>query len=77
MQIQNGGLIVINDTVKLSAKNDQTITLSSFRLGFPYIYQQNLDYVYAYDSSDTQLEINPNVGLEKIGFYGVEVELKM
>jgi len=77
VQIQNGGLIVINDTVKLSAKNDQTITLSSFRLGFPYIYQQNLDYVYAYDSSDTQLEINPNVGLEKIGFYGVEVELNI
>ncbi len=77
VQIQNGGLIVVNDNVKLSAKNDQTITLSSFRLGFPYIYQQNLDYVYAHDSSNTQLKINPDVGLEKIGFYGVEVELNV
>lgn len=77
VQIRNGGLVVMNDTVKLSAKNDQNITLSSFRLGFPYIYQQNLDHVYAYDSSNTQLEINPNVGLGKMGFYGVEVELNV
>jgi len=75
VQIRNGGLIVINDTVKLSAETDQNIMLPSFRLGFPYIYQQNLDNVYAYDSSDTSLNIGLNVGLGKIGFYGVEVEL--
>jgi len=77
VQIRDGGLIVINDTVKLSAENDQNITLSSFLLGFPYIYQQNLDYVYAYDSSDTPLNISLDVGLRKIGFYGVEVELNV
>jgi hypothetical protein len=77
VQIRNGGLIVINDTVKLSAETDQNITLSSFLLGFPYIYQQNLDYVYAYDGSNTRLNINPNVGLGKTGFYGVEVELNV
>jgi len=77
VQIRNGGLIVINDTVKLSAENDQNITLSSFLLGFPYVYQQNLDYVYAYDSSDTPLNISLDVGLRKIGFYGVEIELNV
>jgi len=75
VQIRNGGLIVINDTVKLSAETDQNIMLPSFLLGFPHIYQQNLDYVYAYDSSDTSLNISLNVGMGKIGFYGVEVEL--
>jgi len=75
VEIRKGGSIVINDTVKLSAETSQNIALASFLLGFPYVYQQNLDDVYAYDSSNTQLKINPNVGLGKIGFYGVEVEL--
>ncbi|MFB0567175.1 MAG: hypothetical protein ACETVM_01125, partial [Candidatus Bathyarchaeia archaeon] len=75
VEIRKGGSIVINDTVKLSAETGQNIALASFLLGFPYVYQQNLDDVYAYDSSNTQLKINPNVGLGKIGFYGVEVEL--
>ncbi len=75
VRIRNGGLVVINDTVKLSSETDQNIMLSSFLLGFPHIYQQNLDYAYAYDSSDTSLNISLNVGLGKIGFYGVEVEL--
>jgi hypothetical protein len=75
VQIRNGGLIVINDTVKLSAETGQNIMLPSFLLGFPHIYQQNLDNVYAYDSSGTSLNISLNVGLGKIGFYGVEVEL--
>jgi hypothetical protein len=76
VQIRNGGLIVVNDTFRLSAVN-KTFTLSSFRLGFPYIYRQNLDHVCAYDDSNDKLKVTRDVGLGKTGFYGVEVKLNI
>ncbi len=72
VQIRNGGLTVINDTVKLVAE-DGELDLTSFTLGFPFIYRSSLDYVFAYDASNSQLEVKLDVALGKIGFYGVEV----
>jgi hypothetical protein len=72
VQIRNGGLLIINDTVKLFAK-DGELELDKFTLGFPFIYQYNLDDVFAYDASNQQLDVRRDVGLGKIGFYGVEV----
>lgn len=72
VQIRNGGLIVINDTVKLFAK-DGELELKDFTLGFPFIYQANLDEVFAYDASNQQLDVKRDVGLGMIGFYGVEI----
>lgn len=72
VQIQNGGLIVINDTVKLFAK-DGELELEKFTLGFPFIYRSNLTYVYAYDASNQKLDVKLDVGLGMIGFYGVEI----
>jgi hypothetical protein len=77
VEIRNGGLIVINDTFKLSAKGNQPFDLLSFRLGFPYIYRHNLEYAYAYEASNIELKVTRDVGLGKIGFYGVKVELNI
>ena len=72
VQIRNGGLIVINDTVKLFAEGEG-LELESFALGIPFIYRSNLDYVFAYDASISELEVKLDAALGKIGFYGVEV----
>ncbi len=72
VQIRNGGLIVINDTVRLSAEGEK-LDLDSFALGFPFIYRSNLDYVFAHDASKSQLEVKLDIELGKIGFYGVEI----
>ncbi len=72
VQIRNGGLVVINDTVKVFAK-DGELELESFTLGFPFIYRSSLNSVFAYDSSNQQLDVRSDVGLGKMGFYGVEI----
>ena len=75
VQIRDGGLLIINDTVKLSPEPNQTATLQDYALGFPYGYQSNLDYAFAYEvqnpSSNLKLELDASLG--KIGFYGVNV----
>ena len=74
VQIRNSGLIVINDTVKLSTSSGENVEpLQSFLIGFPFIYRSNLTYVYAYDASKQQLDVKLDVGLGMIGFYGVEI----
>lgn len=77
IQIQGGGLVVINDTVQLSLKTgEQPATLKDFLIGFPSQYEAGLDYSFAYETS------NPNerfplpeldVGLGRIGFYAIDV----
>ncbi len=73
VQIRNGGLTVINDTVKLYARGEEH-EFASFTLGFPFIYQSGLIDVFAYDSSNQQLVVKSDVGLGRIGFYGVEID---
>jgi len=76
-EIEEGALVIINDTLKLSPKQPETwVLLQNFSLGFPYEYGFNLEYCFAYDASNPD-ELLPqpqlDVGLGRIGFYGVNV----
>ncbi|UCF58339.1 MAG: hypothetical protein JSV15_04460 [Candidatus Bathyarchaeota archaeon] len=76
VQIKDGGLVVINDTIRLSTEQGQNIEpLQNFSIGFPFEYKSNLDHCFAYDASnpDERLEVALDVGLGRIGFYGVNV----
>jgi len=76
VQIKDGGLVTINDTIRLSTEQGQTIEpLQNFSIGFPFEYRSNLDYCFAYDASnpDERLAVVLDVGLDRIGFYGVNV----
>jgi len=76
VQIKDGGLVVINDTIRLSTEQVQNIEpLQNFSIGFPFKYRSNLDHCFAYDASNPneRLEVVLNVGLGRIGFYGVNV----
>lgn len=77
VQIQNGGSVVINDTVSLSTNSEESSLPQNFSLGFPLKYGSNLDYCFAYNASsiDERLGLALDVGLGKFGFYGVNVEL--
>jgi len=74
IQIQDGGLVIINDTLELAGENG--VLLQNFSLGFPFEYGFNLDYCFAYNASDPNalLKVELDVGLGgRIGFYGVNV----
>ena len=76
IKIQEGALVIINDTMKLSPKEGQsTVSLEDFSLGFPFQYGFNLDYCFAYGASDPDkwLDVELNTGLGRLGFYGVNV----
>jgi len=75
VKVQEGGLVIINDTVTLSATGQSGGPLQSFLMGFPFQYGSNLDYCFAYDAlnSDTRHVVALNVGLGRIGFYGINV----
>lgn len=76
IQIQNGGSVIISDTISLSTQINETVKpLQNFSLGFPYEYSSNLAYCFAYDASnpDARLEVAMDVGLGRVGFYGVSV----
>jgi hypothetical protein len=78
VQIRDGGLIVINDAVNLSIQPGQAgENLQNFTLGFPFGYQSDLEYVYAYPTSNpnSRLTVDLDTGIGKIGFYGVNVKL--
>jgi len=72
VQVRDGGLMIINDTVKLSG---ETVELTNYTLGFPFGYQLNLDYAFAYETSNpsTKLKLELDAGMGRIGFYGVNV----
>jgi len=74
--IQEGALVFINDTLKLSPKaGESTVSLQNFSLGFPFQYGFDLDYCFAYEASDpdTWLDVELDTGLGRLGFYGVNV----
>ena len=70
VQIQDGGLVIINDTLRLSSESGGL--LQNFSLGFPFQYGFNLDHCFAYDASN-EFKVELNVGLGRLGFYGVNV----
>jgi len=76
IKIQEGALVIINDTLKLSPKAGKgTVSLQNFSLGFPLQYGFNLDYCFAYEASnpDTRLDVELDTGLGRLGFYAVNV----
>ena len=76
LEIRKGGLVIVNDTVRLSTNPEESIEpLQDFSIGFPFQYRSNLDYCFAYDSSnpEKQIKVVLDIGLGKIGFYGVNV----
>lgn len=78
IEIKNTGTIIINDTITLSTNPGENAELiQSFSLGFPYGYKPNLHHAFAYAASnpDAKLDLALDVGLERIGFYGMRVSL--
>ena len=75
IQIRDGGLMIINDEVKLSTKSGESVELTNYTVGFPYDYQSNLDYAFASEASDpsSMLKLELDAGMGRIGFYGVNV----
>ncbi len=75
VEVRDGGLVIINDTIKLSATSESEELLQNFSMGFPFQYGSNLDYSFAYDASNpnTRHVVALDVGLGRIGFYGINV----
>ncbi len=76
IRIQEGALVIINDTLKLSPKTgENAVSLQNFSLGFPFQYGFKLDYSLAYEASnpDTLFKVELDTGLGRLGFYGVNV----
>lgn len=68
-------MVIINDTIRLSATGESGEPLQNFSMGFPFQYGSNLDYSFAYDASnpDARHVVVLDVGLGRIGFYGINV----
>jgi hypothetical protein len=81
IDIREGGLALVNDTITLSPGEDASLT-NSFPVGFPFEYRKDQvtkerfypDYCFAFDSNGA-LEVLPDIGLGRLGFYGVNVTL--
>jgi len=76
VQIQEGGLVLINDTIKLSAKLGERVEpIQNVSIGFPFQFGSNLTHCYAYEVSnpEVQFEVVRDVGLGRVGFYGIDV----
>jgi hypothetical protein len=73
IEVREGGLVVINDTIRLSATDK--VSLQNFSMGFPFQYGSNLDYSFAYETSNPDVRhlVGLDVGLGRIGFYGINV----
>jgi len=77
--VHDGGLVTINDTVKLSKKQgEQPQPLQNFQIGFPYKYKFNLYHISAYDSQEPEqgLALDLDTGLGTVGSYGVKIHFK-
>ncbi len=75
IHVQNGGVVIINDTISLSTSIGENMEpLQSFLMGFPYEYKVYIDHCFAYDASNRErLNLELDAGLGRIGFYGVRV----
>ncbi len=71
VELLDGGLIVINDTITVSA--DENVSVN-FPIGFPYDYARYLIKCRAV-ADNKEIPIVPDYGLGSPGFYGVLVNL--
>jgi len=77
VEIRESGLLAINDTVTLPKLDDNVELLENYVLGFPFTYQYNLAYAFAYETSNpsSRLNLELDAGMGRIGFYGVNIDL--
>lgn len=73
IDVKNGGLLIVNDTVMIDNNGDKP--LDNFRIGFPEHFRQALDSVSAYSYSGEALSVAENVSLGGQGIYGFQVNL--
>ena len=75
-EIQNGGVVILKQNFELTNKFEENgFLLHNFTTGFPDLYNNNLDYGYAYNENSTQnFDIIYDAGLDKIGFSGVMIK---
>jgi len=76
IQVRDGGLVIVNDTIRLSTEPTVRVEpIQNFSVGFPFQYGFNLVYCFAYETSNPDVELNVelDVGLGRLGFYGVNV----
>jgi len=89
VEIRDGGLVLVNDTVRLSTQSNESADLiNNFLIGFPFEYdkqepfgsttsqvtKERFNPDYCFAfDSQKKLEVLSDVGLGKLGFYGAEV----
>jgi hypothetical protein len=76
VEFRESGLLAIYDSLTLSAPQSvMADLLHAFTLGFPFEYRSDLAYAFAYEGSNQseRLTLDLNVGMGRIGFYGVQV----
>jgi len=81
IEIREGGLVLVNDTITLSPGENASL-INSFLIGFPFEYHRDQttkerfypEYCFAFDSHG-ELNMSSDVGLGRLGFYGANVTL--
>ncbi len=79
VDVREGGLVVINDTMTLKAPLDVEgpVLLKELLIGFPYGFKPNLIHSFAYDAFNVSrtFDVRLNVWIGRPGFYSVALEL--
>jgi hypothetical protein len=72
IEVKNGGLMVVNDTVTIENTGNEPI--SSFKMGIPSGFKENVDHVSFRSQQGEVLNLLEDVSLGGDGIYGFEVE---
>jgi len=76
VEFRESGLLVVYETLTLSPLPGPAVDpIQAYTLGFPFNYQSDLAYAFAYEGSNqsARLPLDLNVGIGRIGFYGARV----
>lgn len=73
VELLEGGLVVVNDTVTVSSSDGSVRT--DFPIGFPHDFAPYLIKCFALTSENEEIPVVLDYGLGKPGFYGVLVKL--
>lgn len=71
VEVRDGGLVVINDTVSII--NNGPTPISNFQIGLPSNFSQNLHYVCARTEQGEILDIARDVDMGRTGVEGIEI----
>jgi len=76
VELHESGLLLVYDALTLFTSQGVTVEpLQAYTLGFPFSHRSDLAYVFAYEgeNQDAKLNVDLDVGIGRIGFYGVRV----